>query len=84
MQGKQEQFKKMMGARIRALRIKKGYSSLDTFAFTKNIDRSQYGKYERGMSDMRLSSFIIVLSALEISVEEFFSEGFEKLEESAL
>jgi transcriptional regulator with XRE-family HTH domain len=67
---------KKIGARIKALRIKAGYSSYETFAYEKGIDRAQYGKYERG-ADMRTSSIIRVLKMLDVTIQEFYSEGFE-------
>jgi len=72
----QERIIKQMGARIKALRIKKGHTSYEDFAYENNISRSQFGKYERG-ADIRITSLIKVLMALEVSIEEFFSEGFE-------
>jgi transcriptional regulator with XRE-family HTH domain len=72
----QQRIIKKIGERLKALRVAKGHSSYEIFAFENNIDRSQYGKYERG-ADMRISSLVKILAALDISVEEFFSEGFE-------
>jgi len=72
----QERILKQIGARIRALRIKNGYTSYEDFAYENNISRSQFGKYERG-TDIRMTSLIKVLLALDISIDEFFSEGFE-------
>lgn len=72
----QQQIIKKIGERLKALRIEKGHSSYEIFAFQNDIDRSQYGKYERG-ADMRISTLVKVLAALDISIEEFFSEGFE-------
>lgn len=66
---------KKLGARIKALRIAKGYTSHEIFAYDHNINRTQYGRYERG-EDLRYSSLMKILHALDISVEEFFSEGF--------
>ena len=71
----QQQIIKKIGERLKALRIEKGHSSYEVFAFENEIDRSQYGKYERG-ADMRISSLVKVLRALDVTVEEFFSEGF--------
>lgn len=65
-----------IGCRLKFLRIQKGHSSYEIFAFENNIDRSQYGKYERG-ADMRISTLVKILAALDITFEEFFSEGFE-------
>jgi transcriptional regulator with XRE-family HTH domain len=72
---KEEDLKKL-GERIRSLRIKKGYSNYENFAFEHDIARAQYGKYEKG-EDLRYSSLLRVIRALGISVKEFFSEGFD-------
>ena len=64
-----------VGNRIKALRIKRGYTSYEIFAFENNINRAQFGRYERG-EDLRLSSLLRILKALKVSPEEFFSEGF--------
>lgn len=73
---KQQKTIKKIGARIKALRIEKGHSSYEKFAFENEIDRAQYGKYERG-SDMRISSLVRILTILDIDLAEFFSEGFD-------
>ena len=65
-----------MGERLKQLRKAKGYSNYEQFAFTHEIGRAQYGRYEGG-SDLRLSSLLKILKALEITPAEFFSEGFE-------
>ncbi|MEO1263237.1 MAG: helix-turn-helix transcriptional regulator [Bacteroidota bacterium] len=66
----------LLGQRIKKLRKELGYTNHETFAYEKEIGRSQYGGYEIG-KDMRFSSLLRVLNALGISLEEFFSEGFE-------
>ncbi|HEY4789150.1 MAG TPA: helix-turn-helix transcriptional regulator, partial [Bacteroidales bacterium] len=63
------------GDRIRSLRIKKGYSNYENFAFEHDIARAQYGKYEKG-EDLRYSSLMKVIRALGLTPKEFFSEGF--------
>lgn len=64
-----------IGNRLKELRVERGFSNYENFAFTHNLPRSQYGRYENG-EDMRLSSLIKVLEAMEVSLEEFFSKGF--------
>lgn len=76
LQHEQEKVFKQIGARIKALRLKKGYTSYEDFAYEHNISRSQFGKYERG-TDMRISSLVKITAALGITVAEFFSEGFD-------
>jgi transcriptional regulator with XRE-family HTH domain len=66
-----------LAKRIKELRIQKGYSSYEYFAYENEISRAQYGRYEKG-EDMRYSSLLKVIKALGVSVKEFFSEGFEE------
>jgi len=70
----QETYEKI-GARLKALRLKKGFTSADKFAFTHEIDRSQYGKYERGR-DMQMSTLLRLLAIHNMSIEDFFGKGF--------
>jgi transcriptional regulator with XRE-family HTH domain len=62
---------KKIGARIKQLRMKAGYSSLEKFAYEFEISRTQYARYERG-EDMRISSLMKVLAAHEMTLAEFF------------
>ncbi len=64
-----------LGNRLRELRIAKGFTNYEQFAYENNIPRAQYGRYERG-EDLRFSSLVKVLKALDISLEEFFKKGF--------
>ena len=66
---------KKLGKRIKTLRIARGFSSHELFAYTHRINRTQYGRYERG-EDLRYSSLLRVIHALDMTVGEFFSEGF--------
>ena len=65
-----------LGKRIRDLRIKKGYTNYENFAFEHNIPRAQFGRYEQG-HDLRYSSLLKVVRALGMTMEEFFSQGFD-------
>lgn len=65
-----------LGERIKALRIKKGYTNYEYFAYDNDISRAQYGRYERG-EDLRYSSLLKLIKAHKMTVEEFFSEGFD-------
>ena len=66
-----------LGKRIKELRIKKGYSSYEYFAYEHNISRAQFGRYENG-EDLRFSSLLKVVKAFDMSLKEFFSEGFDE------
>ena len=70
-----EQLKKL-GDRIKTLRISKGYTNYEYFAYEHNIPRAQFGRYERG-EDLRFSSLVKVVKAFDMTLPEFFSEGFD-------
>lgn len=65
---------KKIGIKLSKLRKELGYSNSDIFSYENNINRSQYGKYEAGSEDMRISSLIKVLNIFGITLEEFFKE----------
>jgi len=60
--------------RLRELRKEKGYSNYELFAFDNEIARAKYGRYGE---DLRISSLIKVLKALDISLNDFFNENFK-------
>lgn len=64
----------VVGNKLKSYRKAAGYSSYEQFAFEKVIGRAQYGKYEKGTEDMRLSGLFKILDSLGISWEEFFSK----------
>lgn len=66
----------MLGNRIKELRKKKGYTNQEIFAYDNRLNRAQYNKYERG-GDIRFSSLVRLLKALDISLKDFFKDGFE-------
>jgi len=65
-----------LAKRIKSLRIEKGYTSYETFAFENGIHRAQYGRYETG-TDIQYTSLIRIAKAFDMTLEEFFSEGFD-------
>ncbi|WP_431125050.1 helix-turn-helix domain-containing protein [Flagellimonas flava] len=65
-----------LAKRIKSLRIKKGYSSYENFAFDNDIHRAQYGRYETG-TDLQYTSLLKIAQAFDMTLEEFFSEGFD-------
>jgi hypothetical protein len=66
---------KKLGARIKAIRIEKGYTNYENFAFEHDIPRAQFGRYERG-EDLRYSSLIKIIKAFDMTPQEFFNEEF--------
>jgi hypothetical protein len=68
-----KEFIDKISSKIRKLRIAKGYKSHETFAYEHGIDRTQWGKIERGIN-MKMTSLFSALKALEISPAEFFKD----------
>ena len=68
---------KALGNRIKELRKKAGYTSQETFAYDADIPRALYGKYEKGCN-LTILSLSKIISFHNITLEEFFSDGFNK------
>lgn len=64
-----------LGKRIKHLRKKMDYTSYEDFAFDKGFPRAQYGRYETG-TNIRYKSLLRLVKAFDMTLEEFFSEGF--------
>lgn len=73
----EEKLLRLIGKRIRELRIDKGYSSQESFAYDAYIPRAQYGRYEAG-TNITILSLNKIIKFHKITLEEFFSQGFEK------
>jgi transcriptional regulator with XRE-family HTH domain len=71
-----DEFIQRLANRIKSLREQKGYSSYERFANAKDLPRAQVGRYEKGQ-DIRFTSLVKITRALDISLKDFFSEGFE-------
>ena len=69
-------YQRQLGDRIKALRLQKGYTSYEYFAYEHDFSRAQFGRYENGQ-DLRFSSLVKIVSAFGLTLQEFFSEGFE-------
>lgn len=71
-----DEFIRKLGVRIRSLREQQGYANYEKFANAKDINRTQYGRYEKG-EDLQFSSLVRVVKAFDMTLKEFFSEGFD-------
>lgn len=67
---------KKLGDRMKSIRIKKGHSNLEKFAFDNELPRALYGNYEKGKGNVTYKNLVKVIKALDISIKDFFSEGF--------
>ncbi|RZM18299.1 MAG: XRE family transcriptional regulator [Pedobacter sp.] len=65
-----------IAARLKKLRIEKGFSNYEHFANESGISRTQYGKYEVG-ENLKILTLNKILRHLDVSLQEFFAEGFE-------
>jgi transcriptional regulator with XRE-family HTH domain len=70
---------KMIGLRLKSIRKSLNFGNSDKFALHYDIDRAQYGKYEAGSQDFRISSLIKILDKIGYSLSEFFNDDFDKL-----
>jgi hypothetical protein len=65
-----------LSKRMKKKRQELGYTSGETFAYDKGLNRSQYAGYEAG-DDLYFSTLVRVIRRYGISLKEFFSEGFD-------
>ncbi len=61
-----------IGDKLKKLRKAKGYSSPDKFAYDYGLNRSQYGKYEAGRTNITIATLLGILRHFDIDLEEFF------------
>ena len=62
-----------IGEHIRSLRIEKGYSSAEIFAYEHDLNRVSYWRMEKGCN-MTLRSLLNILDIHGLSLKEFFEE----------
>lgn len=60
-----------IGEKLRKLRIEKGYSNYENFAYDHGLNRANYGRYEKG-ANLRVSTLITILECHSLSLDEFF------------
>jgi transcriptional regulator with XRE-family HTH domain len=70
---------KKIGLRLRSIRKSLGYGNSDDFANHYDLNRSQYGKYEAGSEDLRISSLIKVLEKIHFTLKDFFNEEYDAI-----
>lgn len=62
----------LIGKKIKYLRIKKGYSNYEDFAYDADIARAQYGKYENG-ANLMITTLMKILKHHNMSLQDFFN-----------
>ena len=66
---------RVLGERLKYYRKFKGYTNYEHFAYDLGISRSQYGKYEKG-GNIKFSTLCRILEFLDVTLKEFFENGF--------
>lgn len=61
-----------IGAKLTALRKKKGYTSHEDFAYDYDLPRVQYWRIEKGKANITIRSLCRLLTIHNLTVEEFF------------
>lgn len=70
---------KRIGHRLKGIRKSLGFSNSDKFAHHYELDRAQYGKYETGSQDLRISSLIKILDKIGYKLSDFFNDEYDKI-----
>lgn len=63
----------VVGSSIRRLRVERGFSQ-EEFAQHAHLDRSFYGRVERGTQNVALRTLCVIAAALEVSPSELLVE----------
>ena len=63
----------LIANKIKELRIKKGYSSHESFAWDNNLNRVQYWRIEKG-SNITVKTLLSILDIHNITLSEFFQD----------
>jgi len=66
-------FLKILGEYIKSERIKAGFQNANVFANLIDIAESQFREYERGETDLQLSTFIKIFKGLNKRIEDIFN-----------
>ena len=66
---------KNIGKELKALRIKSGFTSYESFAYTHNIQRQTVYRAESG-KNITIETLVTLLNSLDTSLEDFF-KGFK-------
>ena len=61
-----------IGKELAALRVRKGYTSHETFAHDFHLPRVQYWRIERGRTNCTMNSLMKILQIHDMSLEAFF------------
>ncbi|MCZ2128897.1 MAG: helix-turn-helix domain-containing protein [Bacteroidia bacterium] len=63
-----------IAAKLKRLRIEKGYTSYENFAMDFDLSRAYYWKVERGRQNLSMDYFLSLLKIHQISLKDFFTD----------
>ena len=66
-----------IASKLKKLRIDRGFSSYENFAYQNDLSRIQYWRMEKG-TNFTIKNLLKILDIHKISIEEFFSEDFKE------
>jgi transcriptional regulator with XRE-family HTH domain len=61
-----------IGSKLKQLRVKRGYTSHEDFAYDHDIPRMQYWRIEKGKANLTMKSLSRLLAIHKLTFEEFF------------
>ncbi|WP_024771774.1 hypothetical protein [Aquimarina macrocephali] len=62
-----------IGAKLKALRLKAGYTSYETFAVDHGFSRRNYWALEKG-TNFKIESLLLLLDVHKLTLAEFFQD----------
>ncbi len=69
---KQPSLRRVMGERLRQLRVRAGFTSQEALGNRAGVHRTYVGRLERGESGVTVDMLAVILAAMQISLAEFF------------
>lgn len=73
----QSEYYKKVGRRLKHFRKLRGFSDYDKFSYAHDLNRSQYGDYEKG-KNLNIGTLHKLLKLLQINESIFYGEGYEE------
>jgi hypothetical protein len=64
---------KQIARKLKQLRLAKGYSSYEAFAFDHELPRVGYGRHEQGVN-LTMKSLLRLLDIHQVSLADFFAD----------
>lgn len=62
-----------LGEKLKELRVKKGFTSYENFAFEFGLKRANYGRYEKG-ANLTVATLIKILDAHDLTIEDLIKD----------